>query len=107
MQRRPVGGTNSSVGYAGPLAPGERTFMLRDQLEQRLRDLKAEYAAGQQMLTDLETRQATLRETLLRISGAIQVLEEELAKTAQDSAAALAPNAATGGSPPPPASEGV
>jgi len=81
--------------------------MLREQLEQRLRDLKAEYAAGQQMLTDLETRQATLKDTLLRISGAIQVLEEELAKATQASAAAPAPNAATGDSPPPPASEGV
>ena len=33
------------------------------------------------MLADLETRQADLRSTLLRISGAIQVLEELLADT--------------------------
>jgi len=32
------------------------------------------------MLADLETRQATLRETLLRIAGAVQVLEEELGR---------------------------
>ena len=31
------------------------------------------------MLADLESRQAQLRETLLRISGAVQVLEEMLA----------------------------
>ncbi|NTV62520.1 MAG: hypothetical protein HGA65_03145 [Oscillochloris sp.] len=35
--------------------------------------------AGQQMLADLEACQARVRETLLRISGAIQVLEETLA----------------------------
>jgi uncharacterized coiled-coil protein SlyX len=81
--------------------------MLRQQLEQRLRDLKAEYAAGQQMLTELETRQANLRTTLLRISGAIQVLEEELGTATQASGAALAPSATTGDSPPPHASEGV
>lgn len=32
------------------------------------------------MLADLEAKAANLRETLLRISGAIQVLEEELAR---------------------------
>jgi len=81
--------------------------MLQEQLEQRLRDLKAEYAAGQTMLTDLETRQATLRETLLRISGAIQVLEEELAKATPAAAPALAPSAATAAAPPTHSSEGV
>jgi hypothetical protein len=53
---------------------------MRAQLEQRLEELREEYASGQRMLADLETKQATLRETLLRISGAIQVLEEEIAK---------------------------
>ena len=36
------------------------------------------------MLADLENRQAGLRETLTRIAGAIQVLEEELAKSDED-----------------------
>ncbi|MBW4493630.1 MAG: hypothetical protein KME26_11205 [Oscillatoria princeps RMCB-10] len=49
-----------------------------ERLQQRLESLKAEYQAGQKMLAELETKQANLRETLLRISGAIQVLEEEL-----------------------------
>ncbi len=53
---------------------------MKEQLEQRLEALKAEYEAGQKMLADLEARQATLRETLLRIAGAIQVLEEELGR---------------------------
>jgi hypothetical protein len=43
-----------------------------------LRTLKAEFESGQKMLAELETRQANIRNTLLRISGAIQVLEEEL-----------------------------
>ncbi len=51
---------------------------MQDQLQQRLNDLQAEYESGQQMLADLEARQTELRETMLRISGAIQVLEELL-----------------------------
>ena len=53
---------------------------MKDQLEQRLTELKAEFEAGQQMLAELESKQANLEKTLLRIGGAIQVLEEELAK---------------------------
>lgn len=51
---------------------------MREQLMERLQSLKAEFESGQQMLADLESRQTQLRETMLRISGAIQVLEEEL-----------------------------
>lgn len=51
---------------------------MKQQLEQRLQSLKAEFEAGQKMLADIEAKQANLRETLLRISGAIQVLEEVL-----------------------------
>ena len=53
---------------------------MREQLEQRLKQLKSEYEAGQRMLVELEAKQASLRESLQRISGAIQALEEELAK---------------------------
>jgi hypothetical protein len=53
---------------------------MREQLEQRLKMLKAEFEAGQKMLTELEAKQASVRETLMRINGAIQVIEEELAK---------------------------
>jgi predicted nuclease with TOPRIM domain len=51
---------------------------MRTQLETRLAQLKVEYEAGQKMLTELEQKQQHLRDTLLRISGAILVLEEEL-----------------------------
>lgn len=53
---------------------------MKQQLENRLKDLRAEFESGQKALADLEVKQMNLRNTLLRISGAIQVLEEELAK---------------------------
>lgn len=52
---------------------------MNDHIEQRLKELKAEFEAGQKMLSELEARQLDLRNTLLRISGAVQVLEEVLA----------------------------
>jgi hypothetical protein len=51
---------------------------MKNQLEQRLRKLKAEYATGQKSLAELENKQAVLKNTLLRISSAIKVIEEEL-----------------------------
>ncbi len=56
---------------------------MREQLTSRLAELKAEYESGQKMLADLERRQLELQQTLLRISGAIQVLEEVLAQEAE------------------------
>jgi hypothetical protein len=49
---------------------------MRDKIEQRLTELRAEFETGQKMIAELDARQAELRNTLLRISGAIQVLEE-------------------------------
>ncbi len=51
---------------------------MKSKLEERLNALKQEFQAGQKMLADLQQKQANLQETLLRISGAIQVLEETL-----------------------------
>ncbi len=51
---------------------------MKEQLEQRLQKLKSEFESGQKMLSDLEEQQVNLKTTLLRISGAIQVLEELL-----------------------------
>jgi hypothetical protein len=53
---------------------------MRDQLEQRLKQLKSGDESAKKMLADLEVREATIRETMLRINGAIQVLEAEQAK---------------------------
>ena len=51
---------------------------MQKQLEKRVAELEAEYRAGREMLADLETKRADLQQTLLRISGAIQVLKEIL-----------------------------
>ncbi len=45
---------------------------------QRLEELRTEFQAGQKKLAEIEAQAQTLRKTMLRISGAIQVLEEEL-----------------------------
>lgn len=51
---------------------------MKELIEQRLAGLRSEFEAGQTLMADLESRQAQLRSSLLRISGAIQVLEELL-----------------------------
>ena len=58
---------------------------MKEQLKQRLIELKKEYEAGQKIkeyldlkLVELENRKNSMRETLLRISGAINLLEEVL-----------------------------
>ena len=53
---------------------------MKEQLEKRLAELKSEFEAGQKMMTELESKQSNLRDTLLRISGAIQILAEEINK---------------------------
>lgn len=56
---------------------------MRERLEQRLQELKTEFGKGEQTLKELEEQVAAVRQTLLRISGAIQVLEEELDEAEQ------------------------
>jgi septal ring factor EnvC (AmiA/AmiB activator) len=53
---------------------------MKEKLEKRLNELRMEFESGQKMLADLEAKEMTLRNTLIRISSAIQVLEEELKK---------------------------
>lgn len=57
---------------------------MHDQIKQRLQELQQEYESGQKMLADIERRQMELQQTLLRISGAIQVLEEMLSKEVEE-----------------------
>jgi hypothetical protein len=57
---------------------------MRERLEHRLKELRAEFERGQQMLARMQAEEASLRESLLRIGGAIQVLEEELAAAEKD-----------------------
>jgi hypothetical protein len=61
--------------------------MIEVQLEQRLIALRKEYETGQKIMEDIELklaelqrRKTNLSETLLRISGAIDLLEEVLEK---------------------------
>jgi predicted nuclease with TOPRIM domain len=54
---------------------------MKEQLKKRLDELKAEFDRGQKRLAELDTETNHLRQALLRISGAVQVIEEELAKT--------------------------
>jgi hypothetical protein len=51
---------------------------MRDKLINRIAELRIEIESGQAQLNELENRQQHVRQTLLRISGAIQVLEELL-----------------------------
>lgn len=60
---------------------------LTGMMERRIADLRTEYASGQEQMQQLEKRQAELRNTLLRIAGAIQVMEELLAEEKKQSAA--------------------
>ena len=64
---------------------------MRDHIKKRLQDLREEFAAGQKMMTELDAQQTHLRSSLLRLSGAIQVLEELIN---QDEAAVSANGAA-------------
>ena len=56
---------------------------MREQLEKRIKELQSEYETARRMLSDMVAQQTKHKETMLRISGAIQVLQEELAKTPQ------------------------
>jgi hypothetical protein len=49
---------------------------VREQVQSRMRELQREYDRGEQQLRELVQQEAALRETLLRISGALQVLSE-------------------------------
>jgi len=54
---------------------------MQEQLKIRLHELEAEYQRGQEQLATLEQESNGLREMLLRIGGAIQVMREELNKS--------------------------
>ena len=54
---------------------------MREQIEVRLESLKREYEKGQLQLQQLQSQVASLRDTMLRLSGAIAVLEELLSSS--------------------------
>ena len=51
---------------------------MREHIESRIADLRQDYQLGQGKLQEFNRQATALQETLLRISGAIQVLEELL-----------------------------
>jgi hypothetical protein len=57
---------------------------MKERAQARLAALKQEYLTGESQLRELMQQEVSLRETLLRISGAIQVLEEVLDETPAD-----------------------
>jgi hypothetical protein len=54
-------------------------------MEKRLEELRLELAKGQRQLEMLDYQRREVRDTVLRISGAIRVLEELLAQQEQGS----------------------
>lgn len=57
---------------------------MQEQLKQRLEELKKEYETGQARLRELEAETNHVGETMLRISGAIQVIQEMLNSNEQE-----------------------
>ena len=52
---------------------------MKEQMQQRLEELRSELAKGRELAQNLQRQQSELGEQMARISGAIQVLEELLA----------------------------
>lgn len=63
---------------------------MEDKLKARLEALRQEFSGGTEQLQQMEAQAAELQQTLLRISGAIQVLEEELGVNAASNSDAKA-----------------
>ena len=51
---------------------------MKEQLQKRLEELRAEFEKGKTTLQELDAKTSSVREMMLRLSGAIQVLQEEL-----------------------------
>jgi len=73
--------------------PSEGNAMTEQALT-RLAELQRDYEVGQRRLQELVAQEVSIRETLLRISGAIQVLQELTGESASSGTAAAVPPAA-------------
>lgn len=51
---------------------------MREKIEERRAELQREFTTGQQALMQMDQQRAEMRQTLLRISGAIQMCDELL-----------------------------
>ena len=61
--------------------PDNTSEALRERIVERLETLRGDAAGGERQLAALDARAGELRSMLLRISGAMQVLEEILTGT--------------------------
>jgi hypothetical protein len=64
---------------------------MTEQALTRLAELQREYEVGQRRLQEIVAQEVSIRETLLRISGAIQVLTELTGQPAPSADAAAVP----------------
>jgi hypothetical protein len=67
----------------GTIVGTRKERRMQEQIQARLEALRHEFEAGRAELQALELRQTSLRETLLRIDGAVQALEELLPTVSQ------------------------
>ena len=58
---------------------------MKEQLQKRLVQLKADFDVGQKTLAEKKQEVGNLEATLIRIQGAVMVLEEELKKAEESS----------------------
>lgn len=58
---------------------------MKEEIHQRLEVLRGEYEKGQARLRELQQQELHLQETLLRISGAMQILTELLEQSSIES----------------------
>ena len=80
--------SHNHAGYPGGINGKELLRLMREQAQMRLEVLKKELETGREELEKVEKQRAYLQETVLRISGAVQVLEELLAQEAEQNGGA-------------------
>lgn len=67
------------------MAAAKERGCMQEQVQGRIDRLRKELELGQQRLQELAAEQGRVRDTMLRISGAIQVLEEMQKEAAPES----------------------
>lgn len=58
--------------------------MMKEEIKARINELKAELESGRKMMEEMEVKRTNITYSLLRINGAIQVLEELMQKQEKD-----------------------
>jgi hypothetical protein len=71
--------------------------MTRDRMEARLAELRTDFGDGERALRELDARREQLQVSLLRVGGAIQVLEELLSAEPSEPSATSRTDTVTAG----------